>query len=119
LKKKNKIDKKLTEISTGYIDNIVASSISADNIYTTGANWSTSAYFNDGSGYRNFQWPEPLPPFCCPKHGEIGEEVVQVTDSDGKEHYYCKKCAEEILSKATEEAIRWEDELTKRDFSDG
>jgi len=96
-----------------------------DNVYVTGSDWAISSYFSGGSDAGigevsswRFTQPEPLPPFCCQKHGEIGEEVVQVTDADGEEHYYCKKCAEEILSKATEEAIRWEDELTKRDFEE-
>lgn len=110
-KKKPKIDKKLSEISSSFMDSIIAGNISADSIYTTGAGNITWDITWDS-------WPNPLPPYSCPKHGEIGEEVVRVTDPDGKEHYYCKKCAEEILSKATEEAIRWEDELTKRDFSD-
>jgi len=59
---------------------------------------------------------ESLPPFFCPVHGEIGEEIVSIVDTDGKTRRYCKKCALEKLGGA--EAFRWEDELTGRDFEE-
>jgi len=58
----------------------------------------------------------PPPPFFCPIHKEIGEEVVLITDANGKTHYYCKKCVLEKLGGA--EAFRREDELTERDFEE-
>jgi len=61
---------------------------------------------------------EPLPPFFCPKHKEIGEDIIEVIDEDGKKHYYCRECVEEIIKKRAKEVDRWEDELTKRDFEE-
>lgn len=68
--------------------------------------------------YVPFEEFEPLPPFFCPKHKEIGEDIIEVVEKDGKKHYYCRKCVEEIIKKRAKEVDRWEDELTKHDFEE-